>query len=194
MKSIAALLTLAATGAAIAGIVGTAHDLSGDFNGPDGNQVCIYCHTPHNATAHVPLWNRDTSVANYTMYDSFTEDYDHPSTVDGSSVLCMSCHDGTIALNAIHNGNVGGNPTFISGDGLLDTDLTNDHPISFVYQSSIDNGDTGLFPASNNAVAALLEGGKVQCASCHDVHGSSFDPFLRMSNAGSALCLTCHNK
>ena len=43
---------------------------------------------------------------------------------------------------------------------------------------------------------------RVECASCHDPHGvessgsgSTFFPtFLRKSNTGSAVCLTCHNK
>lgn len=196
MKSLALLLSLAATGSALAGISGTSHDLSSlNYGGSDANQVCIYCHTPHNATAQVPLWNRDLSVATYTMYDSYTENYTHPTEIGGSSVLCLSCHDGTIALNSVHSGNINAAPAdFIEGNALLGTDLSNDHPISFSYQTSIDGGDTGLFAASVPAVAALLEGGKVQCSSCHDVHDNTFDPFLRMANTGSALCLTCHNK
>ena len=46
------------------------------------------------------------------------------------------------------------------------------------------------------------DGFEVECGSCHDPHGvpsggngSAFLPtFLRVTNAGSAVCLTCHNK
>ena len=38
----------------------------------------------------------------------------------------------------------------------------------------------------------------VECASCHDPHnvtgGATDVQFLRISNAGSAVCLACHNK
>jgi predicted CXXCH cytochrome family protein len=34
----------------------------------------------------------------------------------------------------------------------------------------------------------------VQCTSCHDPHRSDTPTFLRKSNDGSALCLTCHVK
>lgn len=34
----------------------------------------------------------------------------------------------------------------------------------------------------------------VECASCHDPHTSANPTFLRVSNAGSAVCLACHVK
>ena len=34
----------------------------------------------------------------------------------------------------------------------------------------------------------------VECASCHDPHNSTNSTFLRISNAGSAVCLSCHVK
>ena len=35
---------------------------------------------------------------------------------------------------------------------------------------------------------------RVECASCHDPHNTTNGTFLRRSNAGSGLCLTCHVK
>ena len=35
---------------------------------------------------------------------------------------------------------------------------------------------------------------RVECASCHDPHNTTNGTFLRRTNAGSGLCLTCHNK
>ena len=39
-----------------------------------------------------------------------------------------------------------------------------------------------------------LFGGKVQCASCHDPHNNTNEPFLTKTNDGSQLCFTCHAK
>jgi len=42
----------------------------------------------------------------------------------------------------------------------------------------------------------MLSGGdSVECSSCHDVHnGTGFGALLKVDNAGSQLCLTCHTK
>jgi len=39
-----------------------------------------------------------------------------------------------------------------------------------------------------------LFAGKVECPTCHAVHDPGIQPFMRTSNAGSQLCLTCHSK
>ena len=61
-----AVLALVAAPSMGQGISGTAHDLSS--NGPndtyatDSSQLCVYCHTPHNATFDVPLWNHQVDT------------------------------------------------------------------------------------------------------------------------------------
>ncbi|NOX85832.1 MAG: cytochrome c3 family protein [Chlorobi bacterium] len=182
-------------------ISGSAHDFSSETWNPSG-EICIVCHTPHHADISVtdaPLWNHQLSTATYTVYSSSTLD----ATVgqpDGISKLCLSCHDGTVALD-----NFGGKTngtTFISGDELLGTDLSDDHPISFVYDATLASTDGGLYdPTTTNSGlggtidADMLFGTKLECASCHDVHnGSGVAKLLVKSNAASALCLTCHNK
>ena len=179
------------------GISGTKHDLSGAGYGTD--QICIFCHTPHNANTTVtdsPLWNHALSaVSSYTVYSSSTLN----ATVgqpDGSSKLCLSCHDGTVAVDSF--GDKTGSH-FITGDANLGTSLGNDHPISFVYDATLATADGSLFtPNSASYVDAghkvPLFGSKMQCASCHAVHDNTNSPFLRIANTGSALCLTCHNK
>ncbi|MDA8084240.1 MAG: cytochrome c3 family protein [Nitrospiraceae bacterium] len=79
-------------------------------------------------------------------------------------------------------------------------DLRNDHPIGFVYNPAVDL-QGGLNVISNPVVQArmTLTGNRVECSSCHDPHltNNAFptgNNFLVMSNAGSALCLVCHNK
>ena len=91
---------------------------------------------------------------------------------------------------------------YLSGPSLIDTDLNDDHPISFTYDVALANSDGGLHdPTTTNSGLGgtiaddMLIDGQIQCASCHDVHnGSGVDKLLRKSNDASALCLTCHDK
>ncbi|MFQ5747763.1 MAG: cytochrome c3 family protein, partial [Gemmatimonadota bacterium] len=182
-------------------IVGSEHDFSGDTWNTTG-EICVVCHTPHNADATVsnaPLWNHQVTGSTFTVYSSPTLD----ATVGqpgGSSKLCLSCHDGTVALDNFAGKTNGTN--FISGGELLGTDLSNDHPLSFTYNTALATADGGLNdPATASSGlggtidADMLFAGQVQCASCHDVHnGSGVAKLLRKSNAASALCLTCHAK
>lgn len=183
-------------------VVNTAHNLS--INGPgtvtatSEQQVCIFCHTPHNSNPQAPLWNKSNPGQTYTMYDnsvSSTSDIPASSTQpDGSSILCLSCHDGTIALGSVA-GTVtdifdGSGGTMPVGRGLLSIDLSDDHPISFIYSTvaSADGQfhDPPLFPVT-------LDGsGKVQCATCHNAHDNINGKFLVSSNEFSDLCLDCH--
>ncbi len=73
----------------------------------DYGEVCVYCHTPHGAhtTIAAPLWNRTTKVTTYQTYDllnttSLTQLVTQPGA---SSLTCLSCHDGTTAVDAIVN-------------------------------------------------------------------------------------------
>ncbi len=183
-------------------IVGSAHDFSSETWNTSG-EICIVCHTPHNADNTVtdaPLWNHQTTTATFTLYTSATLDATDLGQPSGNSKLCLSCHDGTVAVDNFGGTTNGGD--FVSGSKLIGTDLSNDHPISFTYDATLATADGGLFdPAVQNSGlggsidADLLFNGKLQCASCHDVHnGSGLDNLLVKSNAASALCLTCHNK
>ncbi len=194
-------IMLVAGVASAASIVGSAHDMRTWLTTATNTEVCVYCHTPHQATGITidPLWNHSLSAHGaYGAYSSATMNTtagDLDSTSGAVSALCMSCHDGTVAVNALYNPpNQGttGNAYFVTGDANLGTNLTNDHPIEFSYAASITGGDTGLNTGAS--VTALLIGGNVTCASCHQVHDPQYIPFLRRSNAASALCTTCHNK
>jgi predicted CXXCH cytochrome family protein len=183
-------------------IVGTDHDLS-TVQGT-GGEICVVCHTPHNADTTVseaPLWNHEiTAVQNFTVYASPTFDGGPSVQPGGASKLCLSCHDGTVALDAFGGGG-GTAGNVIGGGALIGTDLSNDHPISFTYDSALATADSGLYdPTSRNSGlggtidADMLFAGTMECASCHDVHDNGIAPFLRLSNDASAMCLTCHNK
>ncbi len=228
MKRIATISLAVLAVAGLAGaqtVVGTDHDLSSTGPGATTNvtRVCVFCHTPHQAAAangQDPLWNHTLSTtASYGVYASSTLNAT-PSDIGGAAVgsasvsnLCMSCHDGTVAVTSLYNApneapindnaanitiTAGGNVSaagLITGNPNLGTDLTNDHPVNFTYDHALATADGGLRdPATTPAVAALLFGGTVQCASCHDPHDNTNPPFLVMSNTGSALCTTCHIK
>ncbi len=178
-------------------IANSAHDFSGESY---TSEICNVCHTPHNASATVkPLWNHQMSGETYTLYTSSTLDasVDDPGATTSSS-LCLSCHDGTVAID-----NFGGTTTgadYVTS-GLLGTDLSNDHPVNFTYNTALSVTDPGLHDPSTQTSglggtidADLLKSNKVQCASCHNPHDDTIDNFLVKSNATSALCLTCHDK
>lgn len=182
-------------------IIGSAHDFSS--KGWSGGKICAPCHTPHNAdtsVANSPLWNHKVTAATFTVYVGQGTMDATIGQPDGISKLCLSCHDGTVALDSF-GGSSG--TSFISGGEKLGTDLTNDHPVSFTYDDALATSDGELATPSTAAsgmggsiAADMLFNNKLECASCHDVHNTVANgpKLLVKSNAGSALCLTCHTK
>ena len=211
-------------------VANTKHNLS--VNGPGTvtatveDQVCVFCHTPHGATNFPgsPLWNRQLSNQTYTVYTSSSLDaedimgqLDQPG---GSSKLCLSCHDGTLAIGTVNvlggQQNVDISMTGTAPDGSmpagvnelsgftrdLGIDLTNDHPISLNYDTTLVNADTELLdPATASHIGVRAPGfrplvpleatgaggeAQLQCASCHDPHireeaGTENAKFLRLN-------------
>jgi len=204
------------------------------------DQLCIWCHTPHHAIGSltdeegtgenidaqlIPLWNHETTAATFDMYSTANNPLSDlqgtvAAAVEGGSLACLSCHDGTLALGAIRtnpywantktyqNGvSVSGHVDLVTGQfttsayGYVGTDLTNDHPISITYQNNLDLAlkdpstfvGVKLFGAGGN-----ITGNSVECGSCHNPHNygttGTTAPFLRASMAASALCLQCHTK
>ena len=204
-----AMLTLASIRPVVAGIQGSPHDFS--QNGWSSGEICNICHTPHNTNnlSQGPLWNHEISSATYVLYSSPTMDVvaEQPPP-GGLSRLCLSCHDGTIAVDSF--GGIGGGTT-ITGKANLGIDLSNDHPIGIQWihqtQSRGSLNCTGCHVLTYNPNTLAYEFGppgqdvkffnsKVECPSCHDVHNSRVRDvkLLRMPLAGSQLCLQCHPK
>lgn len=263
----------------------TVHNLSNNNNPANGltntqrqflavttgaDQVCIFCHTPHNAATSVPLWNKVYDPATASTYRLYTSSKSLSTTVRNSSItatsesmLCLSCHDGKTAVNVLHNSRVR-EATDANGDAIIDfgigfgatqpqsmgdlafpggafpsnlgatrdadgkiddqyngTNLTDDHPIGFSYQSVL--GEAGKSSALHTLSDAKVNGlrffgpnrDRVECSSCHNPHvyygyglngGARVElpgatqvykdraPFLVRDNNGSALCLGCHIK
>lgn len=181
-------------------------------------QICVFCHTPHGAnTGATPLWNRKLAGNGYTqsyvLYDSNTLDakqvqgsLDQPG---GSSKLCLSCHDGTVAVGNVNVLNgisptpnpqgtstiaTSGGTTMPTGSGAtsgftrnLGTDLSNDHPISVSYNDTLANRDGELrYPSANPTLIG--------------VRTATVKPKLKLEKTGTpganqaqVQCATCHD-
>ncbi len=199
-----AALALAAT-AALAqrnmSAPGNKHNLSSKGAGPvrsSVDEVCIFCHTPHDNNPATPQWGHALSTGvTYTVYTSSTM-VAPVGLPTGSTKLCLSCHDGTVAIGStVSRGRlpmVGVDAKGrLTGAGVLGTDLSDDHPVSFTPVT----GPEIVLPPPGDPVK-LDADGMLHCSACHDPHREDRDPiaqkFLVKSNSGSALCLTCHQK
>ncbi len=203
-----------------AGILSSPHDFKAELWNTRPGELCRVCHVPHDHGRTLAiqtgietsglLWNHKLSSVVYTLYSSpsLTGAIGQPT---GTAKMCLGCHDGTIALGAMDS--KAALPVTATVIQDIDTDyqvhgalmtpsLQGTHPISITY----DVSDTGLKATTNTigtsgTIASLLDGGKVQCSTCHDVHDSAGEAvagthLLRQSNTATAsgLCLACHNK
>jgi len=214
MKKILVLLALstmvASSAFAVTTIVGSKHDLSTSGTGTKAtnySEVCVFCHTPHNAykpvgQEYTPLWNRAWTQASVTkVYNSTTFSQKAAATISAVQntdlSLCLTCHDGTVFGDQLNNPSnlAGGNPVFSSSNfpttAMLDDDFSNDHPIGFSYSAA--QGVAGSELIANPTINSKTVADTVQCSSCHDVHDSTYN-FINTTMSGSALCLACHQK
>ena len=166
-----------------ADIAGSKHDFSSSGTGEgasenDTGEICNTCHAPHDPSnaGDGPLWDHAVTAASFTGYADVNDTIDAldiNSTMGGVSKLCLSCHDGSVAIDSF-GGVTGG--TSITGVGLLSTDLSNDHPVSFTYDSTLAGLDTELTdPLAAAEVGTdnlpLFEGSQqMECATCHNAH------------------------
>lgn len=190
-------------------ILGSKHDLSvqggGTVKATSESEVCLFCHTPHRAidvqpgVYAGPLWNHVLGTQPYTPYGSTTAkaSIDQPT---GASKMCLSCHDGTVALGMIGSQTntiemAGGVTAMPAGRSNLGTDLSDDHPISFKYDTVLVTANGELKDPATLTGKVRLDGrSELQCTSCHDPHNNQYGKFMVMENTASALCVTCHEK
>lgn len=184
---------------------------------------------------YLPLWNHGVTTQFYTTYQSdFGEGPDASGLagvgVDGDaeqyadrhlfngedtlgepgsvSRLCLSCHDGTVAVNEYgfdpqraNSQDAGSHmivDQFMIGDG---GNLVNHHPIGFNYIDVANHDDEIAAPdnilgGGNTTIRSLLYGEKMECVTCHDVHNTqnTGETFLWVTDYNSGFCLTCHIK
>ncbi len=193
------------------------------------NNPCQVCHIPHKsqayATAHAPLWNHAPGNSTYITYDANNSaSFKGGSITLGSSIACLSCHDGSVAINqtagssgAFKTNSLSGAavyaPTFAietlkngaaaSGNGpyVGFNDLTQMHPIGVSYTACVSGGDDELQAPTYDLLPKMLKGSTktVECASCHDIHrttgaSATVSHELIVDLEGGALCLECHKK
>lgn len=189
-KAAAALALMMVSSASMAAIANTRHNLgsTGNWNSNSATtEICVFCHTPHGAdsAAAAPLWNRHLGTASsYNTYSSLgTSTLDAKQAPIGSvSLACLSCHDGTQAMNVMLNspgsnttGDVNNNvnraDTTVYGSFKefthmsttteminLSTDLRNDHPVSIQYAGSVATGHAALDIDFNPALSSTTNG------------------------------------
>ncbi len=203
------------------GITNSPHDFSSsswNFR----SELCRVCHVPHDHGRDTGLigllWNHALSEATYEMYSSDTLEGAQDAAPTGISKMCLGCHDGTVALDAFDKQVAFTTGTFLGDleeDYVVpqltvngDLDLSATHPISIVYDENAPASDLNPKTATmgtSGTIDDVLENGKVQCHSCHDVHDSAGEAkagthLLREAQTTaqggnpSGLCLTCHNK
>jgi len=203
------------------------------------NRICIFCHAPHNtyrlSTAtggsgpqaapefdYLPLWNHtlQSNIA-YSMYDNgpgapqagpkASQAIEQGNTSPGgTSLLCLSCHDGSVAVNSYGNPDQCSTTSTANGSAFIspcyvigqDKYLGNHHPIGFNYDdvqavdTEIRQADTAKLTATSFIADHLSETGTMECSTCHAVHnkGNTGESLLWRSDQNSELCLTCHDK
>jgi len=182
-------------------IVDSLHNLSVSGPGPvkatGESEICIFCHTPHGARSDVSyLWNRRDTATVYTPYISSTlkAAVGQPT---GSSRLCLSCHDGTIAPGAVisRSSEIAFAASMSGRSSVLGTNLTDDHPVSFNYSAAAAMPGSQLKDATSLPSGVRLDSdGQMQCTACHNPHNDQYGKFLVMSGLGGGLCISCHQK
>ncbi len=193
-KSIIAALCVALAltvvgGLAWAGIEGSKHDFSNEA-WAEGD-TCSACHTTHRADTPKasPLWDTEADLTR-TFGTSSSRDRATPGE---GTLMCLRCHDGTIASEAV-TGVAGQRFNNKQDPALFGTGhRSGDHPVGGEYPQ-FDKGYRPLVSVVATGVVALPDG-RVECSSCHDPHNEAGEKHMLVtSNARSALCLICHRK
>lgn len=165
------------------GIVGTKHDFT--QGGKFARDLCLPCHTPHISAAQLPLLERAAPTTQpLRPYQTFY------GTLDSSSLLCLSCHDGVVAPD-VYAGPHAATWHETAAGARSGGRRSISHPIGVAYPSI----DPNYHPAATVTADGLIDlpGGRVQCVSCHDPHNTRRHPgMLVKSNERSRLCLSCH--
>jgi hypothetical protein len=137
------------------GIEGSPHDMSNKTTYPwnTRNGVCSPCHAAHHTDPSqlIPLWTHSTTPTVFTPYSSPTLNA-VVGAPKGVSLACLSCHDGTVALNSFYtagtNSITGGAAMFIPAGDIIPDGAGNDmhaaHPISFTYDAALAAADGQL--------------------------------------------------
>jgi predicted CXXCH cytochrome family protein len=164
-------------------------------------KICIFCHTPHRALMgdgmtnasllNAPLWNHELTTATYTVKSRYTTPVFNavlngtslsngtlallstpPTTVDGATRLCLSCHDGTVAVGAVYT-------RYPYSSGSNDIQMDTSHPCLDASGYMISSGGScsafiGLNLAKKHVVSIpmnddLINDAQNKCSSGADI-------------------------
>lgn len=185
-------------------ISGSRHDLSVNGPGPVTatmeSGVCVFCHASHGAQPAVPLWNHQLSGLSYSPYTSSTYAQTNPQIISQRSKLCLSCHDGTVAMGqTVANGLIATSGSLKPSDTIGASGLSADHPFGFAMPVT-DDGEIQLSltvsPPGTADPSVKLYNNAIECVSCHEPHDPGRDiavQFMVRDSSNGALCAACHN-
>jgi hypothetical protein len=157
---------------AVADISGSSHDFAG--TGWSGGEICKPCHTPHFADMTIGyLWSHELSSPTYTLYDGSVTDAGGDNMLDKHTRMCLSCHDGSVALDSYHGGagnDYIGEPFRIGREG----NLADDHPIGTATgPDGYPLGGNGDFNAAAQSGSGSFEAAgnsRGSAAAAHSMH------------------------
>jgi hypothetical protein len=206
--STAFALTFTGTNVPGAGLVASKHNMNlyQETTHDAQGRVCAFCHTPHHslsdttvtgAADYLPLWSHKlTTQTSFVPYFTPTVGVNITDPLKGATILCMSCHDGVIAVDEHYSNGL--TTAKLSDDGFGGTaiglannvaapgaaNFANDHPIGFSYDEALAKhpndinvkttkwAGSGVLGGTNQRTIqdGLTGGDFFTCASCHDVH------------------------
>jgi len=190
-------------------IKGTRHDFSVTGPGPikakSETQRCVFCHTPHHSSKEGPLWNRKLSSATYIVGSPTGSQLTRPGQPDGSSKLCLSCHDGTVAIGSVLKVPIGGREELISmtdsgagyliagklsptATGYIGTDISQHHPVSTAVNEPLIAAKAAQYNNRESAypVQNPPDNSKVKLRPTKNVYGGQAGP-------KGIQCSSCHD-
>lgn len=169
-----------------------------------GGLGCTFCHAPHSGVGGIsPLWNQTLSSAAYNPYTSTTyhQKGNTQPTLGITSSLCLSCHDGTVAVG--QSAVFGKIPTTgqMAAADSFGNNLIGSHPFSLVLPIKDGPSLVGSLVTQGRTAdasgAVKLVRGNIECTSCHDPHVQGKDrvaqDFLVLDSSSGKMCLACHD-
>ncbi len=178
-----------------------------------GVDMCRFCHMPHNAnTTQGTLWARPAPTGTgFTSPTATANGTPLPATnaaLGSASQKCLSCHDGSVAMNTTVNkfgtytqvaatisatatGNVtvsGGN-VFLASN-LAYTNLNGQHPVGIPFAGQV--GSSAVTAQYGTATAAGCQAGIPECVSGASAGGAYLKLFANSGGAFQVECGTCH--
>lgn len=176
-------------------------------------RICVFCHTPHGASADSALWNRKAPLGSFSLYNSLTLNIDDVGVLvdnslynttdypNGASRMCLSCHDGVSAIGEVLSEITPIEMTISTLDlRPSKINLVSSHPISFVYndtvKDAINAAEGALFDGNytlpDTSIVTLDGSSRMQCTTCHDPHDDTrvgtYDlPFWRYTTGTTAI-------